>query len=144
MNKEYTDGKKVCYPAGCTVPSTSNGTCVFKLCTCGVRVRKTIFQLHLCVCVYTGCVYSVHGYCCISYIASYLPIFKHSALARHYLSSLSLLHQPFRYLWFVMFDSFFSQPTIKTKISQYNPNQCSIAGGNHAIVPCNDILHTGR
>ena len=139
MNKEYTDGKKVCYPAGCTKYQWYLCHCVLWC----VRVRKTIFQLHLCVCVCTRAVCIVHGYCCISYIASY-PIFKHSALARHYLSSLSLLHQPFRYLWFVMFDSFFSQPTIKTKISQYNPNQCSIAGGNHAIVPCNDILHTGR
>jgi hypothetical protein len=112
--------------------------------TCYCYKLQKLFFNFICVCVYTGCVYSVHGYYCISYIASYLPIFKHSALARHYLSSLSLLDQPFRYLWFVMFDSFFSQPTIKTKISQYNPNQCSIAGGNHAIVPCNDILHTGR
>ena len=117
---------------------------VYLNCVLVVYVLEKLFFNFICVCVYTGCVYSVHGYCCISNIASYLPIFKHSALARHYLSSLSLLHQPFRYLWFVMFDSFFSQPTIKTKISQYNPNQCSIAGGNHAIVPCNDILHTGR
>ena len=140
MNKEYTDGKKVCYPAGCTKYQWYLCHCVHS----GVYVLEKLFFNFICVCVCVRAVCIVHGYCCISYIASYLPIFKHSALARHYLSSLSLLHQPFRYLWFVMFDSFFSQPTIKTKISQYNPNQCSIAGGNHAIVPCNDILHTGR